>query len=283
MAARPDDLEIVPRRPEFAIYEAMRHRRYWLQDDPVLTHFINALQALFPEGERFFIDSARDVRDQVGEENLSEQLRADLQDFIRQEAWHGREHEVWIEALEELGYTRLGESMARMKKQREWAREHISAINRLAMTAASEHLTASIARLLLEKRPDLLDDADRPMRDLLAWHALEETEHKSVCFDLYQAAGGGYFRRCLALVIEWADLFYQTHTRHRYLLRKDGLWNWRTRLRVLRDIWGPRGVAGAVLPYALGYFKPGFHPWQTDERAAFKAKYGDLIEALSES
>lgn len=283
MATRPPDLEIVPRQPEFDVAGAMRRNRYWLKGDPVLTHFMNGLQALFPEGERFFIDSARDVRDQVGEANLPEQLQRDLRDFIRQEAWHGREHEVWIQALEEQGYTRMADSSLKLKKLRLWAREHVRPMNRLAMTAAAEHLTASMARMLLEKRPDLLEGADRPLRDLLAWHALEETEHKSVCFDLYQAAGGGYFRRCIALVIEWGDLFYQTHIRHRYLLRKDGLWNWKTRWQLVTKIWGPTGLVGALLPYALRYLKPGFHPWDTDERAAFMAKYGDLIEPLSES
>ena len=47
--------------------EGMRRQQYWLANDPVLTHFFNALQATFPEGERFFIDSARDVRVKLGE------------------------------------------------------------------------------------------------------------------------------------------------------------------------------------------------------------------------
>ena len=280
MAARPEDLTITPRQPDFDLDTAMRQHRYWLRNDPLLTHFINALQSTFPEGERFFIDSARDVSAALGEAQLSPRLRDDLRRFIRQEAWHGKEHERWGEALQAIGYPRMAVYDDQIRRLRLWSRKHISARNRLAMTVAAEHMTASIARLLLEKRPDLLDDAERPMRDLLAWHAFEETEHKSVCFDLYVAAGGGYIRRSLALLFEMLDIFIHVHMRHRYLLRTDGLWNWRTRWRLLRDIWGPTGIMGSLLPFLLRYLKPGFHPWETDERAAFRQRYGDLLDAV---
>lgn len=277
MTARPDNLTITPRRPEFDVTHAMQQHRYWLNNDPVLTHFINALQATFPEGERFFIDSARDVRAEVGEQRLPATLQQDLRDFISQEAWHGHEHEQWGKALESIGYTRMPEFDDQIRRLRLWSRDHIKAIQRLALTVAAEHMTASIARLLLEKRSDLLDNADRPIRDLLAWHAFEETEHKSVCFDLYQAAGGGYWRRAAALVVEMIDIFVHVHRRHRYFLKKDGLWTWRTRWRIFRQVWGPTGVMGRVFPYMLRYLKPGFHPWETDERAAFRERYGELL------
>jgi predicted metal-dependent hydrolase len=283
VSKRPADLRIVPRQPDFRPDSFFAEKRYWLKDDPVMTHFMNALQSTFPEGERFFIDSARAVREQVGEENLPEQLRQDIRDFIRQEAWHGKEHEQWDQALVQLGYTEMPAFSARLKKLRLWANDNISAMNRLAMTAAAEHLTASLARLLLEKRPDLLEDASRPVRDLLAWHALEETEHKSVCFDLYQQAGGGYWRRCLMLGVELIDLFVQVHQRHRYLLRQDGLWNWRSRWRLFRDIWGPTGVIGQIMPFLLRYLKPGFHPWDTDERQGFISRFGYLLRDIDKN
>ena len=50
MNARPGNLTITPRRPEYDVAKAMRENRYWQGGDPVLTHFVNALQATFPEG-----------------------------------------------------------------------------------------------------------------------------------------------------------------------------------------------------------------------------------------
>ena len=60
----------------------------------------------------------------------------------------------------------------------------------LAITAALEHYTASLAELLLES-PDARALLDIPeVRSLFLWHALEESEHKAVAFDVYRHAGG---------------------------------------------------------------------------------------------
>jgi len=92
---RPDDLQITERKPSFPLLEGMRAQRYWFNNDPVLTPFFNALQATFPEGERFFIESARDVRVRVGEANFPAPLAQDLKSFIHPEAWHGEAHDEW--------------------------------------------------------------------------------------------------------------------------------------------------------------------------------------------
>lgn len=277
MYKRPDDLHIIPRQPEVDLKPLMHRQRYWLAGDPVLTHFINALQATFPEGERFFIDSARDVSSKLAPGHIPVDLKQDLKAFIAQEARHGKQHESWCAALVDIGYPKMTEFEAQMKREREWSRLHINPLNRLAMTAAMEHMTASMARLLLDRRPDLLENAERPVRDILAWHALEECEHKAVCFDLYHCAGGGYIRRCLALFTSFLDLFFHVYPRQRYLLKTDGLWTWETRWRLLRDVWGPRGVMGSMYGLIWRYLKPSFHPWDTDERAAFHERYGDLL------
>ena len=40
------------------------------------------------------------------------------------------------------------------------------------------------------------------MRNILLWHALEETEHKAVAFDVYRAAGGSELVRRLGFVVQ---------------------------------------------------------------------------------
>lgn len=276
--SRPHDLNIKARTPEFGLAGTLREHRYWLGDDPVLTHFFNALQSTFPEGERFFIDAARALRDRLGD-RVPEQLARDLRAFIHQEAWHGKAHDSWNEALAAAGYERMEEFGAEMRRLRIWAGENIAPMMRLAMTAGAEHMTASLARLLLYRREDLVEQAVRPVRDLLVWHALEEVEHKAVCYDLFREAGGSYRLRVVGLVIALIDTFRLVRQRHRYLLKKDGLWNLRTRLRSWRLIWGPRGIVGQLMPELMRYLRPGFHPWETDERSAFMEKYGDLVPA----
>lgn len=278
---RPADLSITARQPVFDLKSLMQQHRYWLNNDPVLTHFFNAMQATFPQGERFFIDSARDASAAIGEQNLAPELRDDLKRFIRQEAIHGRAHDDWNEVLIELGYPRMREFDGHIERDRTWARKNIAARWRIAMTAAAEHMTASFARMMLHKRGDLIDNAASPVRELLLWHALEEVEHKAVCFDLYQQLDGSYGRRAAGMLVTFVDFMRHIYERHRYLLQQDGLWTLSTRLRLLREVWGPGGIVASLAPYLLEYFRPGFHPWDTDERADFEAKYGMEVRSVS--
>ena len=42
---------------------------------------------------------------------------------------------------------------------------------------------------------DALDEMDPRMAPIWAWHAIEESEHKAVAFDVYKAVGGSEFVR----------------------------------------------------------------------------------------
>jgi len=55
-------LPIQPRKVAFDVSSVPRH---WNGGDPVLTRFFDALSVHFPEGERFFIQSVRNFKDQV--------------------------------------------------------------------------------------------------------------------------------------------------------------------------------------------------------------------------
>ena len=59
---KPAQVDISVRRMDFAFTDIPR---YWALNDPVCTHFLNALSLTFPDGERFFVDSVRALRDRV--------------------------------------------------------------------------------------------------------------------------------------------------------------------------------------------------------------------------
>ena len=46
-----------------------------------------------------------------------------------------------------------------------------------------------------ERIPDPLAGADARLVKLWGWHLAEEFEHRTVCFDVHYALGGGYFAR----------------------------------------------------------------------------------------
>jgi len=277
----PKDLTLTARDVEFDLQREMESNRYWHSDDPVTTHFFNALQSTFPEGERFFIDSARDVQEKIGKENLSPKLQEDIETFIRQEAYHGRHHESWTKALTSLGYSHMAGFSDELKKMRLWAKKNIPAEYRLAMTSASEHFTASMAHFFIYRRPDLLRGAAKPFQQLLLYHALEELEHKAVCYDLYQESEGGYPLRMLGLAVSSFDIMKHVSERHIYLLKKDGAWNFPNRIKALNLIWGKKGIARQLIPYVIAYTKPNFHPWDTDERSMLVASFGDILNSIT--
>lgn len=72
--------------------------RYWEDDNPYLTHMLNAMSCIFPGGERFFVASVQHYSGQVQDKDL---LR-DIRRFSAQEALHGQEHAVYRSVCGEL-------------------------------------------------------------------------------------------------------------------------------------------------------------------------------------
>jgi predicted metal-dependent hydrolase len=237
--------------------------RWWFGGDPGMTHAINGMNLVFPDGERFFIRSVRRYLDRI----TDPELRSRVQLFSGQEGQHGAAHERQFAALESQGFEL--ESWMRWYR---WAAYEViepaaPPILRLAATVALEHYTASFARVALET--DLLDPADPAMASLLKWHAAEEVEHRAVAYDVYVAVGGGYFVRVLGLVLATATLlfFWQSGTRHLMKqegdLSKKGIALDRTAAREARA----RRVK-VIREALLSYLRPGFHPDDVDDGAS---------------
>jgi len=160
--------------------------RHFAEDgDLIAGHVIAALSSVFPDGEDYFVRSVRHFRDQITDPALKRQVGG----FIGQESVHGREHRVFNDRLAELGYpTKQYETFTRVTLR---LRERVApAKANLAATVALEHFTATLAELVLRNEEiRSLMGADA-VRDLFVWHALEESEHKAVAFDVYRAVGG---------------------------------------------------------------------------------------------
>jgi predicted metal-dependent hydrolase len=153
--------------------------------DLILSHVAAGLSAVFPDGEDFFVRSVRQFRDRITDPELKRQVNG----FIGQEAMHGREHRAFNHRLAQLSYpTKKVERMTRWGLQ---LRERIAPPKaNLAATAALEHFTATLAELVLTSEETRNLFGDEQVRNLFVWHALEESEHKAVAFDVYRAVGG---------------------------------------------------------------------------------------------
>jgi predicted metal-dependent hydrolase len=235
--------------------------RHWLGGDAYRTALMNALSMTFPLGEQMFIDSVRAV---PPEALPDARLRAEVKDFVGQEASHRFMHQQYNEQLARQGYEYTLEPLLR---ERVGIIAKFPVLDRLAITCALEHYTAMLADYVL-RHPAYMQDAEPQMRTLWSWHAAEETEHKAVAFDVYRAAGGGYRKRVLwylhTSLVFWFDTLRQT----RYNLARDGLrFKPSTWASAARTWFGRRGLAWSLLWPGLHYLSPRFHPWQHDNRA----------------
>jgi hypothetical protein len=240
--------------------------RYWHGGRRAVTLFFDGLSLFFPPGERFFIDSVRAFRDHIDDPELLARVRA----FCGQEGVHSREHERYNAALEVRGLP------ARELEQAVVARlqDMTSRTDRrwqLAVTCALEHLTAIMADVAL-RDPEQLAGAAPVMAALWRWHAVEETEHKSVAFDVYQATGGGYRVRVTALALATLGFWLNAIGHQRRLMAADGcLDDWREHASLAWFLFGrPGGLRKIARPW-LAYFRPGFHPDDHDSRELVEA------------
>lgn len=256
--ARP---QIVSRR--FKTPRAHVAPRHWVRGDPYYTAFFNALSAVFPHGEAFMIRSMAAWVDR-----LPEPLREEAQGFIEQEASHTREHAVMNRGLVEAGYE--VEPLQGAIKSFVGFFESASDVTKLTATMCIEHLTAIVAAEILEQ-PHHLEGADEELRELWIWHALEEVEHKSVAFDVWDyatchwSAPRRYFYRCALMAAISGSFFFNRTMGQIKLLKQDGIGGWQAFKGVMRCGFRDRGIAWAVRKPWMAFFRPGYHPWDIDD------------------
>ena len=189
-----------------------------------------------------------------------------MQNFIKQEALHSQQHRLWTNALIDLGYKKMAKYQGQLKELSSGFRKYLPPVLRLSITAAAEHYTATLAYIFTNVTPDILTKSLEEFRGLLLYHAMEELEHKSVCFDLYQELSGNYLGRIFGLFFSTFDLMINIYIRFRYLMKKDGLWNREKRRNFRSFLIGKQGLIKGLLSRIKSYLRPSFHPWETDDR-----------------
>ena len=235
--------------------------RHWFGGDAFLSQYHNALSMSFPVGEQSFIDAVRDCAKLLPRTPEHASLHEAAAQFIGQEATHRHIHALYNAQLEKQGLVNRWQHWATARidfgKKRGVGPRHL-----LAVTAAYEHLTAVLADYLL-RHGDALGKADPKMQTLWRWHAAEETEHRAVAYDLYNALGGNHAWRVrwyvYALLLFSLDSGRQTvlNLWHDGTLFKPGTW-W----GAMKFFWGKNGVVWRCTGPLLAYFRRDFHPDQ---------------------
>ncbi len=270
--------EVEPRDLHFDVANIPK---YWVNNDPWTTHWWNAILAAVPEGERWVMQA---VRRNISKLDTPE-IRKAAVDFIKQEHYHAREGDVLNDALRKQGVA-IDEVESGFLKIRGIIEKYFSDDMQLSMVAAFEHFTGTISAVFVE-HPDLLKSMDPAVASMMAWHMVEETEHKSVSYDVFQDAGGSYPKRIAGLAIATVVFLAMTEYQRLYLVYKDGqLFNWRSALKALSFQFIYPGMMRRLAGRYLQYYLPSFHPWDDDNRAeiqswkrTFRASQGDATKA----
>ncbi|MBY0564318.1 MAG: metal-dependent hydrolase [Hyphomonadaceae bacterium] len=273
----PGDVAVQPRDIRFKVDDA--REGHWLGGDPVGTAVFNALSLTFPDGERLFIDAVRHFRPR-----LSGKLAEDVKGFIAQEAIHSREHHALNQLIDRSRYP-VDEIESRIRERIAFARGR-GPYGMLISTIALEHFTAMMADMHV-RHQDLFDNVSPDIERMWRWHALEELEHKAVAYDVYMEVTRDWppIRRYLRRTVAMALIgYYFTRNITFYaarLLEADGYEPKAALKAVRRFVWSKPGIFRRGWKTFLAWFRPGFHPWDKDNRALSAAWRAEFDAAAS--
>jgi predicted metal-dependent hydrolase len=244
--------------------------KYYVNGNIFGSHFINSMHIVFPEGEKFFIRSVRRYMDEVKDDP---ELIDRIKKFIGQEGVHNKEHEKFWDILENMGVPAYKYANFYSKTAYQYFEKGLFGllgqkrgnVFALSVTTALEHFTALLGEGLLQKSPfyDLPEDVSM----LLKWHAAEELEHKSVCYDVYEKVSGDYATRVAGMVTASGLLWLYIIGGQMYFVATDKDKKWTTLpidfVKFISAVGGSKSIRSVAKMY-FDYYKRDFHPDQHD-------------------
>jgi predicted metal-dependent hydrolase len=233
--------------------------KYWFDNDPVKTRMIETVCATFPEGEKYFIQSVRHFREKIQSPRLKEEVRQ----FIRQESQHGIIHTQFNDLLRLQGMP-VNKLEDALKKKLSLNQRKLSPEMNLAVTAACEHLTALFVECFFKNHETMAGVQDTRILSMLAWHSIEEMEHKSVAYDVMQyVARVSYLKRVTAMILLTTDMSRELIVNTNSFLKADGFSFPQRVKHIARGLhwgFGRKGILAPMAKSYLKYFQPDFHP-----------------------
>ena len=159
-----------------------------VEGSPEESYFFLAFSLLLPYLEPYLIRTMKEARPLVRDE----ELREDLARFNAQEGQHFRQHARFNQVIRSKGFPGLAELEQELSNDyQRFSRERSLAFN-LAYAEGFEAFTTATARFSFEQG---LAGMHPALKDLMTWHLVEEFEHRTVAFDVYEHVVGRYLYR----------------------------------------------------------------------------------------
>jgi uncharacterized protein len=265
---------IVVRDPDLDLASVPRH---WLANSAAATGLANAVNLLFPIGERFFVRSVHAFKPVWSKDP---ELAARVKAFYAQEGHHASAHDDFNAVLAQQGY-RLEPFLRWYAKSTAWWEKRMPAKLALASTAAAEHFTAIMAENALSGQDHLFRSAHPEMVRLLGWHAVEEIEHKAVAFDVLRRVDPSYWLRVAGLAYATVQLGRYWAVGARVLWKQDGM-TVRQALRALREMPGDKQLIRNVFGRGIReYLRRDFHPDDNDNYGMAQAWLAQMTATVA--
>ncbi len=264
----------------------------WIPGEPFSSHYINVLHLLLPEGERWFVKVFGEILPMIRDDRLHE----DVVGFIGQEGVHAASHQgvqdyfaangldvkPYVAEIEAMFRKVLSDRNLEGRAREEWL------VERAAMVAGVEHLTAVFGHWSLNSpKLDALG-ANETMLDLLRWHGAEEVEHRAVAFDVYNHIDGRYWRRIRTYAVGATLLFSLWWRGVKFMMANDPTVpaGKRPRASVIKLIWAEvRQIVPGLATLGKAswkYLLPTYHPAKegsTSQAVAYLAKSPAAVRA----
>lgn len=241
--------------------------RYWFDNSPLKTHFMNAMSILVPVLEYSVIHTLKDSKRFIDDP----ELQAQVNEMIAQENWHSYSHRQYNKWLDEQGLPahRLASNfLQKQQKAKAAAEKMLGTRMYLSAVIAGEHTIAVFIDYIF-RRPHLLEQMHPHFREAYVWHFLEELEHKGTAMDIWYSSKEKENRKKWRLniaVFLQANRFYSLVLRNMFtLLRHDKqLWKWQTLKDGMSFFLGRDGLFfKTIIPWSAA-FASDFHPWNHD-------------------
>lgn len=207
------------------------------------------------------------------------ELLKDIERFNAQEGQHYRQHRRFNDVIRKNGFERLPELEAKLEADYRRFSETKSLNFNLAYAEGFEAMTTGMARLAFETKS--LEKMHPAVCHLFTWHLIEELEHRTVAFDVYDHVCGSYpYRVAVGLFAQWHLLSFVNRVAA-YMIEADpqslsdygGPQARRERLRMQR-----RAFRRGLLPKVL----PTYSPWYTPEGIEFTDEMKVVAQRYSE-
>lgn len=264
---------IIPiRHMKFDFEADQLDHRFYMQAELASAYFAS-LSIFLTYGEDLVIDTARYHRNFLTDPLLKQRVTA----LIGQEALHSKLHEELNDA-----YLQKDLPVKLFRTWAGWAFDYgfnrLPQPMKLSLMAGIEHFTAVLAEYMMNHEQVFFSSQDEKQRAIWMWHMLEESEHKDIAYDVFQALSNNYALRVagffpalitILVLISAASLLVPFYRKPKNLVS----WHyWKEMPRSFQLIFGLKdGVYGSSWKHIFDYLRPSFHPndYDTSEFLAY--------------